>query len=78
MKARCKFTVKSVSWEGQGHEKIALIALYDPDSSEDTRFSLYTPWGDMQFGLTNPDLVGTFKPGDVYYVDLTPVEEEKE
>ena len=78
MKARCKFTVKSVTWEGPGHETITLTTLYDPDDPEDTRFSLYTPMGDMEFGLSNPNLVGTFKPGDVYYVDLTPVEEERE
>ena len=34
-----------------------------------------TPNGYFEFTLSNPKLLGQFKPGQQYYLDLTPVEE---
>ena len=73
MKARCKFRVSKVDpiWDG---EMITLHTQYDPEDPEDTKFSAATPSGNMEFHLSNPNLVGTFQVGQVYYVDLTPIE----
>lgn len=73
IKARCKFKVSSVEPLGDG-EKIKMHTQYDEDDPEDTKFSSATPWGNIEFGLSNPNLVGTFKVGEVYYLDLVPVE----
>ena len=74
--ARCKFSVEKItpSQYNPEEEVISLSASYDPDDPEDTKFSKYTPWGSMEFGLSNPNLVGTFKLGDKFYVDLIRVE----
>lgn len=76
-KARCKFSVGSVkdSRDSNGvlyQQVIKLHTLYDENDPEDTRFSEATPWGSMEFGLSNPRLLGQFKAGDVFYVDLSP------
>ena len=71
--ARCKFQVSKVE-QGYGQEIIALGTVYDENDPEDTKFSNATPWGNMEFGLSNPNLLGKFKEGDVFYLDLTPVE----
>lgn len=54
-------------------QHIKLHTEYDPDDPEDTKFSTATPSGDMNFYLSNPRLIGKFKPGDTFYVDLTRV-----
>ena len=76
MKSRCKFRVTGVEWIARGTEKVTLKADYDPEvSKEDAAFSNATPSGEMHFICQNPNLNGSFKPGDTYYVELTPTEE---
>ena len=38
------------------------------------KFCEATPTGDLKFHCTNPALVGTFNPGDEFYVDMVPIE----
>ena len=72
--ARCKFQVVKVT-RGLGEgEIIDLSARYSEDDPTDTCFSQYTPNGHLSIDLQNPALVGSFRPGDHYYVDLTPVD----
>ena len=73
MKARCKFRVGSVE-SSDGQDMVKLHTLYDETDAEDTKFAEATPWGSMEMGISNPNLVGHFEPGQVYYVDLIPVE----
>ena len=73
-RARCKFRITSVEKFEQS-ETIHLQAQYDPNDPEDTKFSEATPWGEFKAGISNPRLIGMFVLGDVYYVDLVPVEE---
>ena len=75
-KARCKFRVASVTTDAASQHVVKMHTLYDENDPEDTRFSEATPWGSMEFGLTNPRLMGQFQPGQVYYVDLIPVDDE--
>ena len=77
-KARCKFRVSSVTRQVGASadcdsETVKLHALYDPDDPEDTKFSRATPSGNLEFQLSNPNLLGTFRPGATYYLDLSPV-----
>lgn len=73
MKTRCKFRVESVTLY-QGAEVIKLNAISGGLTEEDKGFSKYTPSGDLQFNVNNPEVVGHFKPGTFYYLDLTPCE----
>ena len=75
--ARCKFRVSEVTQPDRrdaSWEKVKLQAQYDENDPEDTRFAKATPSGQMEFVLSNPNLLGKLKQGQVYYVDLTPVE----
>jgi len=48
---------------------------FDPDgNSEDNSFAKWTPSGVLELNITNPALIGQFKPGDSYYLDFTKVE----
>jgi hypothetical protein len=48
---------------------------YGPNGeSEDNTFARYTPDGGMKLSITNPALRGFFKPGQKFYVDMTPAE----
>jgi hypothetical protein len=42
--------------------------------SEDNTFARYTPQADLTMLINNPDLVGKFEAGQVFYVDFTPAE----
>ena len=53
-------------------QKIELNAEYDPDTPEDQRFQKATPTGGMSITIENPAMIDAFKPGESYYVDLTP------
>ncbi len=74
MKTRCKFRVQKVAqceWPG---EVVTLAAQYDPNKNpEDVSFAESTPSGQMTFFVTNPAVVGTFKSGQEYYIDLIPI-----
>lgn len=39
--------------------------------SEDNSFARWTPSGELKLDVTNPDLLGRFKPGQKFYVDFT-------
>jgi hypothetical protein len=40
---------------------------------EDNTYARFSPSGEFQLSVTNPELLGQFKPGEKYYVDFTPV-----
>ena len=77
-KTVCKFTVTAVETAeyNAGEEIITMSPLYDESDPEDTKFSKYTPWGNLNFGLSNPNLVGKFEVGQVYHLHLVPIEED--
>jgi hypothetical protein len=39
--------------------------------SEDNTFARYTPSGELTLTITNPDLLGKLKPGQVFYLEFT-------
>lgn len=43
-------------------------------SDEDQQFSKFTPDASLSMTISNPDLVGKFAVGDVFYLDFVPVE----
>jgi len=42
-------------------------------ADEDNTFAKFSPSGEFTLAVTNPALLGQFKPGEKYYVDFTPV-----
>ncbi len=40
--------------------------------SENARFTLATPWGEIRLGIDNPAALAQFEVGNSYYVDFTP------
>jgi hypothetical protein len=59
---------------GKFAQNVRLAAVYNPESAEDVSFAAATPSGEVKIYVSNPAVVGTFKPGDYYYVDLIPCE----
>lgn len=43
-------------------------------SDEDNTFAKFSPSGLLELQVANPALIGTFTPGDTYYLDFTKVE----
>jgi len=80
MKTRCKFAVIKVAKHGyQGmkedlkQETVTLWAVYGNDG-ENQSFAAATPCGTLDITVTNPAVIGTFKLGSCYYLDLIPAE----
>lgn len=62
---------KVEKWTGQ--DVVSFGCQYS-DNPEDNTFSQATPSGDMKLTISNPALIGTFNPGDQFFVDLTKIE----
>lgn len=63
-----------IEWQGKFAQNVRLVAQYDPTKSEDVSFAEATPSGELKIYVSNPVVVGTFKPGNDYYLDLIPCE----
>lgn len=83
MTTRCKFQVNEVARMGwnitrkdgepaRNAERVKMSAVYGDGDSENQSFSEATPSGTLEFFVTNPNVVGTFEPGDYYYLDIIP------
>lgn len=70
---RAKLTCISI--EG---EHVKFSCHYDAENTpEDNSFSKYTPWGNAEFGITNPDAMELFAVGKKYYFDIVEVPSEE-
>jgi hypothetical protein len=70
---RAKFTIESINSTEYG-DQVKFVAKYDcKNSPEDNSYSKYTPSADASLSITNPALIGKFKPGQQFYVDFTPI-----
>ena len=70
---RAKLTVTEVTRKYWGGDHVTFAAVYS-DTPEDNSYTEATPTASAQFNIDNPDLKGTFDPGDAFYVDFTPIE----
>ncbi len=55
-------------------QNVRLAASYDASNPEDVSFSDSTPSGELKIYVCNPVVVGTFRPGKNYFLDLIPCE----
>jgi len=61
--------VKKFTWG----EEVAFSCRYS-DTPEDNSFAQATPSGNMSITVSNPAVLGFFKPGDKFYLDFTKAE----
>lgn len=72
---RAKFRCNTVKFSGDPTDPNAsrtyeLTAVYDDGTEENRRFNRYTPYGQLQITVDNPDAKLTV--GEMYYLDFTP------
>ena len=76
---RAKLKINSIT-QFQGMEVLEMAAVckeggYPEDGSdEDNTFARWTPTAGLKMSITNPDLLGKFKPGEKFYLDFTKAE----
>ena len=68
---RAKLTSESVTNYGHS-ERVKYNAIYS-QNPEDNSFSAATPSATAEFTISNKALLGTYKPGQQFYVDFTPI-----
>lgn len=72
---RAKLQIESVT-QYVGNEQLVLRAVQGKKvfgtqgESEDNTFARWTPSAELKMTITNPDLLGKFKPGQRFYVDF--------
>lgn len=78
---RAKVTLRAIeknSYQPSGErQKFSCVSggKYGPNGeNEDNSFARYTPDGNIELTVTNPDLVGAHELGTDFYVDFTPIE----
>ena len=69
MSTRCKFTCTQVKQDAGGYHYD--FAPVTSGSEENDKFFHYTPYGSLEFGVTEER---KFEPGKEYYLDITPAE----
>lgn len=81
-KMRAKMRLNSITTNG-GTEELVFNAVAKPDgypsdgADEDNTYARWTPTAEVNMTIANPALVGTFKAGELYYVDFTLAEDVK-
>lgn len=76
MVVRAKVTCESIV-----DNAVTFRTEYEPDTAKDTenaRFTVATPWGEIRLGIDNPAALEQFAMGHEYYVDFTPAEKSAE
>lgn len=78
VKMRAKLVISEVISFETKIERLKLRAVSRADgypedgSDENNTFAKFSPEANLEIAITNPDLVGTFKPGESFYLDFTP------
>ncbi|UYD38972.1 hypothetical protein [Tolypothrix sp. PCC 7601] len=70
---RAKFIIESVNHHLDKSVSIKSRPVLD-GSEENKSFSKYTPYGNLEMKIDNPNAVDFFIPGAEYYLDFTKVE----
>jgi hypothetical protein len=78
-KMRAKMKIHNIINQSPTSETLQLGAVcaagYPADGSdEDNTFAKFTPSASMSIQINNPDLVGKFAVGQVYYLDFVPAD----
>lgn len=71
---RAKFLVSEVIQTIPGG-KIKLMPVTS-GSPENEQFFKWTPYGQIEIGTINPEVIKQFEPGKEFYIDFTAVEKQ--
>jgi hypothetical protein len=77
MRAKVKCTENVL---GETCDRVTFAAVCKPDGypkdgmDEDNTYAKFSPSADFKITISNPALLGKFRPGQKYYVDFEPVE----
>lgn len=74
MKIRAKMSVNEVISNTYSDQVKLSPVCGGGTSAEDNSYAKATPGGKLELTIDNPAVRGHVKPGQVFYVDLTPVE----
>lgn len=74
-KVRCKVACSYVNTESKESTSLVFSAVYS-GSKENEEFFKYTPALSLQISCANNEATKMFKPGNEYYLDITPAEKE--
>lgn len=76
MKVRSKFILNEIrQHSGNPNARTFVFSPVVPDGTpENERFARYTPSGRLEFYVDNPAVIESYKLGECYYFDSTPVE----
>lgn len=69
---RAKFKIEHITKFEHGEELFMMPVTNG--TPEDNTFSKYTPSGSLKIMITNPSLIGQYKPGQKLYMDFTNAE----
>lgn len=72
-KFRCNSFEQFSPADVAGMRRFRFQAVYDDGIPENRRFARYSPSGELQITVDNPDV--NFEPGTFYYLDFTPVDD---
>lgn len=79
---RAKLRISSVA-SRDGYDEITFDAVcpasFDPNGlNEDNSFAKWTPTARLTMSVANPDLIGKYKSGDIFYVDFSPIAQSEQ
>ncbi|KNC91285.1 hypothetical protein [Trabulsiella odontotermitis] len=74
MTVRAKFCCHFIKkYDGNKSQTVHMSAVID-DTPENKKWSKYTPSGELQMHISNPDALDQFEQGKEYYIDIQPAE----
>ncbi len=75
-KVRCSSVIVHETCDEVEFNPVCKSTSYGDDGlDEDNTFAKYSPSGSFKLTIANPELLGKYRPGQVYYVDFSPVPE---
>ena len=73
-RVRAKFWVDSIEQLNEYDNKTIKLSACTSEEGDGKDFTPYTPWGDLQMGITgNVPAAEFFEEGEIYYVEFVKV-----
>lgn len=69
---RAKMVCSAITKDASGNESVTLYPVTS-GSDENKQWSKWTPGGQLQLSISNPDAQGKFTPAKEYFVDVSEV-----
>jgi hypothetical protein len=60
----------------KSQEEVSMNVVYGADGSANKQWSKWTPNGQLNFTISNPDAFGKVKPGQFVFIDITETDKD--